>query len=403
MTPLDAPNSQPREVASTAQHNNDQFMSQHPERGLSAAINSDIIRQAVQQELRPLLHHLQQVNVENQNMKTENQKMKAELAKLQQQIIALQRPPIGSNQYETQRVYNHMEKEYSGEVQSLKLECSRKHYESELARKRDRRIIEKKAFAHADLVEKIRTENAIQKPAKAMSPQVERPQTLEVILEPNGHFEHASALSYKNTLEEHLGSGSVRVAITTKKENQRLVLNPTKLEKDYLEKLKKFGTVLDNNPWHKLVIDGVPTVEYVDYEQMSPAVDYAILAEEIEKSNEVTLAALPRMLNPSSLEDTHKKGMSMVIAFANRNDYLKVKNKLYLVDKIIRPRPFRPGTPIITDEQRQADLERREAARAKRAEARGEWYLEPSVNAQGSLEPSRQTPIGGDLNNAGRY
>lgn len=125
-----------------------------------------------------------------------------------------------------------------------------------------------------------------------------------------------------------------------------LTLHIKDLNDETIEKLKPFGTPIDNETWHKVVLDGVQKSDLIENGEL---VDAEELKAEIENRNNIELACPPHAIKTEALKSHEKSHFSLVVAVKNeRHGKELLRRGIFLINQHCRARKWLPSKPRTT-------------------------------------------------------
>lgn len=135
----------------------------------------------------------------------------------------------------------------------------------------------------------------------------------------------------------------VGVNFTTK---GNLTLHIKDLNDKTIEKLKPFGTPIDNETWHKVILDGVRKWDLVENGELIDAED---LKAEIENRNNIELACPPHAIKTEAFKSDETNHFSLVVAVRNERHSKEILRKgIFLINQHCRARQWLPSKPRMT-------------------------------------------------------
>jgi hypothetical protein len=135
----------------------------------------------------------------------------------------------------------------------------------------------------------------------------------------------------------------VGVNFTTK---GNLTLHIKDLNDETMKKLKPFGDVIDNETWHKVILDGVQKGDLVEDGELIDAED---LKAEIENRNNIELACPPHAIKTEALKGDKTSHFSLVVAVRNEHHSKEMLRKgIFLINQHCHARKWLPPKPRTT-------------------------------------------------------
>jgi hypothetical protein len=104
-----------------------------------------------------------------------------------------------------------------------------------------------------------------------------------------------------------------------------------RLERQNCEKAQALGDVIDNETWHKVILDGVQKGDLVEDGELIDAED---LKAEIENRNNIELACPPHAIKTEALKGDKTSHFSLVVAVRNEHHSKEILRKgIFLINQ----------------------------------------------------------------------
>lgn len=142
----------------------------------------------------------------------------------------------------------------------------------------------------------------------------------------------------KKIIDKEIAPSIVVGVNFTKKDN--LTLHIKNMNNETIEKLKPFGEVIDNETWHKVIIDGVKKGDLLEDGDLIDAED---LKTEIEDRNNIKLACPPHTIRTEAIRGDKTTHFSMVVAVRNEHHSKEILKKgIFLINQHCYARQWLP-------------------------------------------------------------
>lgn len=107
--------------------------------------------------------------------------------------------------------------------------------------------------------------------------------------------------------------------------------------------LSEFGEVLDTVSYYKVVLDRIPTMDYLSEE--GNLIDPESMKTDLEEKNNITLAQTPFALHSNRSSDHPKQFFSMAVYLTHKEDYDRIMNvkKMMTYHARVKVRPWAPN------------------------------------------------------------
>ncbi|KAF5102596.1 hypothetical protein D0Z00_000110 [Geotrichum galactomycetum] len=125
--------------------------------------------------------------------------------------------------------------------------------------------------------------------------------------------------------------------------NGNLTLHIKDMNNETMEKLKPFGNAIDNETWHKVIIDGLMKNDLIEDGDL---IDADELKAEIENRNNIELACSPHAIKTEALKGDKTTRFSLVVAVKNEHHSKEMLKKgIFLINQHCYARQWLPPKP----------------------------------------------------------